>query len=99
MQPRRKEDSMRIKTVLDVRQIAPRERHSLILGTFDELSPGEAFVLVNDHDPKPLYYQFQFEKTGQFTWDYEEQGPEVWRVQVGRVAAAASRTAADGSHG
>ena len=77
---------MTVKTVVDVRQIAPRDRHPLILGTFDELTPGEVFVLVNDHDPKPLYYQFRFEKAGHFTWEYEEQGPEVWRVQIGRVA-------------
>ncbi len=75
---------MTVKTVLDVSEIAPRERHGLILGTFGELTPGEAFVLVNDHDPKPLYYQFQFEKAGQFTWKYEEEGPEVWRVEIGR---------------
>ncbi len=75
---------MTVKTVLDVREIPPRERHGLILGTFDSLARDEAFVLVNDHDPKPLYYQFQFEKAGQFTWTYEEEGPEVWRVEIGR---------------
>lgn len=72
-------------TVLDVRQIAPRERHPLIFATFDRLRPGEAFVLVNDHDPKPLYYQFSFERSGQFTWEYLEQGPEVWRVRIGKT--------------
>jgi uncharacterized protein (DUF2249 family) len=79
------EDAMTIKTVLDVREIASRDRHPRILETFAGLAPGEAFVLVVDHDPKPLYYQFQAEHTGQFTWDYQEQGPDVWRVQIGRV--------------
>lgn len=79
---------MTVKTVLDVRDIAPRERHTLILRTFAELTPGEAFVLVNDHDPKPLYYQFQFEQAGQFSWTPQEEGPEVWRVEIGRTAAA-----------
>jgi hypothetical protein len=46
---------------LDVREIAPRERHPLIFGTFDRLRPGESFILLNDHDPKPLYYQFNLE--------------------------------------
>jgi len=41
-------------------------------------------VLVNDHDPKPLWYQFEAEYAGAFAWDYLEQGPEVWRVRVGR---------------
>jgi uncharacterized protein (DUF2249 family) len=75
---------MTVKTVLDVREIPPRERHPLILGTFDQLAPGESFVLVNDHDPKPLHYQFRFEKPEQFTWAYQEEGPEVWRVEIGR---------------
>jgi uncharacterized protein (DUF2249 family) len=45
------------------------------------------FVLVNDHDSKPLYYQFAAEHEGQFSWGYLEQGPEVWRVRIGRAAA------------
>ncbi len=71
-------------TVLDVRTIAPRERHPLIFSTFDRLAPGEGFILVNDHDPKPLFYQFSFEREGQFTWEYLEEGPEVWRVRIGK---------------
>ena len=70
--------------VLDVRQIAPAQRHLRIFETFERLAPAAAFVLVNDHDPKPLYYQFQAERTGQFSWDYVESGPEVWRVRIGK---------------
>ncbi len=70
---------------LDVRTIAPRERHPLIFKTFDTLEPGEAFELINDHDPKPLYYQFQAERSGQLAWEYLEEGPEVWRVKIGKV--------------
>lgn len=76
---------MTVKTTLDVRTIVPRERHPLIFKTFDGLSQGEAFMLVNDHDPKPLLYQFKAERMGQFDWTYLEQGPEVWRVQVSRT--------------
>lgn len=72
------------KTV-DVRTVAPAQRHPMIFGAFENLAPGETFVLVNDHDPKPLYYQFQAEYTGQYTWDYLERGPEVWRVRIGRA--------------
>ena len=73
---------------LDVRTIAPRERHPLIFTTFDALESGEAFLLVNDHDPKPLYYQFSAERQGQFSWEYLEQGPETWQVRVGKSAPA-----------
>jgi uncharacterized protein (DUF2249 family) len=73
------------KTV-DVRATPPAQRHPLIFGTFENLIVGEAFILVNDHDPKPLYYQFAAERTGEFSWDYLEQGPSVWRVRIGKVA-------------
>lgn len=69
---------------LDVRPLAPAQRHEQIFAAYDALPPGTAFVLVNDHDPKPLYYQFAAEHPGEFTWEYAESGPEVWRVGIGR---------------
>jgi hypothetical protein len=41
---------------LDVRELPPRQRHALIFETCDNLATGDALVLVNDHDPRPLYY-------------------------------------------
>lgn len=72
------------ETVLDIRPIRPAQRHPLIFDLFDKLESGESFILVNDHNPKPLFYQFQAEMTDQFTWEYLEQGPEAWRVRIGR---------------
>ena len=71
---------------LDVRTIQPRDRHPMIFNTFDALQPGESFELVNDHAPKPLYYQFLHERPDQFEWEYREQGPDVWRVEITRKA-------------
>jgi len=71
-------------SVLDIRSIPPAQRHPLIFDRFDNLPQGDGFVLVNDHDPKPLYYQFQAERTGQFDWEYLESGPVTWRVRIGR---------------
>jgi uncharacterized protein (DUF2249 family) len=71
---------------LDVRPEIPARRHDLIFGTYAALGPGESFVLINDHDPKPLYYQFAAEHAGQFSWDYLESGPEQWQVRIGRPA-------------
>jgi uncharacterized protein (DUF2249 family) len=67
---------------LNVTEIVPRERHPLIFRTFDELPSGNAFVLVNDHDPKPLYYQFLHERDGLFSWEYLRQGPDLWKVKI-----------------
>lgn len=69
-------------TLLDVRIIAPRNRHPLIFSTFDALQAGEAFELVNDHAPTPLYYQFLHERPNLFDWEYLEEGPETWRVRI-----------------
>jgi uncharacterized protein (DUF2249 family) len=73
--------------ILDVRTLVPAERHRRIFATYDALAAGAKFELVSDHDPKPLYYQFDAEHHGAFTWRYVEQGPEVWRVEIGRPAA------------
>ena len=72
------------ETVLDIRPIHPAQRHPLIFDLFDGLEAGGSFILVNDHNPKPLYYQFQAELTGQFTWEYLEEGPAMLRVRIGR---------------
>ena len=50
---------------------------------------GTAFTLVNDHDPKPLYYQLEAKYPKQFSWTYLERGPEVWRVKIGKLFQAA----------
>ncbi len=73
---------------LDVRQLVPRQRHSTIFNTWQNLTPGKSFVLINDHDPKPLYYQFDAEHPGEFSWDYLESGPETWRVRIGKTTSA-----------
>lgn len=75
-----------VDSTIDVRSIIPRERHPLIFNTFQRSEPAHAFVLVNDHDPKPLFYQFQAEHQGKFGWDYLEKGPDVWRVVISRTA-------------
>ena len=70
---------------LDVRQIPAPQKHPLIFKTFDALGVGEAFQLVNDHEPRPLLYTFQNERKDQFRWEYVEQGPEVWRVDITKI--------------
>ncbi len=73
---------------LDVREIPPGERHARIFGRFDALAPGEAFQLVNDHDPLLLRQHFADRSFGQLEWTYLEAGPALWRVKVARRPAA-----------
>ena len=74
------------RNTLDVRTITPRERHPLIFSRLDALQVGETLFLVNDHDPRPLYYQIQAEHPGQFSWDPQIEGPEKWVIRIGRIA-------------
>jgi uncharacterized protein (DUF2249 family) len=74
---------------VDVRTLVPAQRHAKIFELVNQLTPGGRFILVNDHDPKPLYYQLEAEYPNQFSWTYLERGPEVWRVEIGKLAKAA----------
>jgi uncharacterized protein (DUF2249 family) len=69
---------------LDVRAIPPRDKHPSIFRAFDSLKSGQTLTLVNDHDPRPLRYQLMAERPNTFDWEYEAQGPEVWRVNIKR---------------
>ncbi|PZD95576.1 hypothetical protein DNH61_13695 [Paenibacillus sambharensis] len=62
----------------------PQLKHKVIFETFDGLDAGQAMLLINDHDPKPLYFQFQATRSELFTWDYVEQGPELFQVKIGK---------------
>ncbi len=75
--------------IIDVRSLVPAQRHERIFQLVSQLASGASFILVNDHDPKPLYYQLEAEYPKQFSWTYRERGPEVWRVEIGKLAQAA----------
>lgn len=74
-------------TQLDVRPIPCRQKHALIFQRWALLEVGEYFVLVNDHDPVPLYYQFAGQFPGAFSWEYLVAGPEEFQVKITRLAA------------
>ena len=76
-------------SVIDVRELPPVQRHQKIFQLVGELAVGSSFILVNDHDPKPLYYQLEAEHPKQFSWTYLDKGPAVWRVEIGKLAKAA----------
>ena len=63
-------------------------KHRLIMERWTALPVGDYFVLRNDHDPVPLYYQFSALFADCFTWDYVERGPEVFAVRIGKTRTA-----------
>ena len=74
---------------LDVRNLVPAQRHDMIFEHIYGLAFGSSFVLINDHDPKPLHDQLDAEFPSQFSWTCFEEGPAVWRVEIGRREKAA----------
>jgi uncharacterized protein (DUF2249 family) len=72
--------------VMDVRPIPCSIKHGLILRTWFELPVGDYFVLLNDHDPVPLRYQFEAEFGKAVAWEYLQRGPEDFRVKISKLA-------------
>lgn len=76
--------------ILNATLLEPRVKHQTIFMKFDSLNPGESFVLLNDHDPRPLYFQLQQLRGDVFTWHYLQQGPFEFRILITKKAPQAT---------
>ena len=74
-------------TRFDVREIPCRVKHAQIFQRWSELPVGQHFVLINDHDPVPLWYQFNAQFSGAFEWEYLLRGPDEFQVKISKLAA------------
>lgn len=68
--------------VLDVREVPHSIRHATVFGAFDAVPAGGALVLVAHHDPIPLLRQLEERTSGRLDVDYEQRGPEAWRLRL-----------------
>lgn len=75
-------DDHKDKVTIDVAKLAPQVRHETILGTYEELKPGESMLVHANHDPKPLFYQLKHDHGEVFSWDYKKEGPDFWDVRI-----------------
>jgi uncharacterized protein (DUF2249 family) len=75
--------------VFDVRSIPGRVKHAQIFQRWSDLPVGQFFILLNDHDPVPLRYQFEAEFANAFSWEYLERGPEEFRVKITKLEPTA----------
>lgn len=73
--------------VLDMREIAPRVRHTIVAQLFEHLVPGAALELKVDHNPMPLRRQFEARYGELCRWTYLDRGPDLWRVRLERSEA------------
>ncbi len=71
--------------VMDVRSIPCSVKHGLIIQTWLELPVGDHFILLNDHDPAPLRYQFAAQWPETFTWEYLVNIPGEARVKITKL--------------
>lgn len=69
-------------SLLDLRDLDGPEKHPTIHDMFDDLGPGQALTIVNDHDPKPLYSELQAERADRFDADRYRAYEADERVRV-----------------
>lgn len=80
---------------LDVREVPKPERHPMIFERFAALTPGDAFVLVNTHEPVHLREEFERDVPGTYGWASERVAPKHWRVRISRLSAPLPHVLAD----
>ncbi len=73
---------------LDLRSMVVFERHPKIFDTWEKLNQGETLQIINDHDPKPLHYQFEGEYKDSYEWAYVQKGPKDWIVNITKIKIA-----------
>jgi len=71
---------------LNLRNVPRPLRHPLIFAKFDALPIGGSMRLLNHHDPIPLNRQFETIRPEQVLWEYEERGPNLFRIRITRIA-------------
>jgi len=84
--------TIQTEKVMDVRPIPCSVKHGLIIQRWLDLAVGDYFVLLNDHDPVPLYYQFAAQWPQAFSWEHLVKGPEEFRVKITKLKATAPTT-------
>jgi uncharacterized protein (DUF2249 family) len=80
-----------METELDLRDVPPPERHPQVHDAFAALDPGESLTLVNDHDPRPLFYEMQAEVES-----FDADGYRVERRGPTEYVATLPKESADG---
>lgn len=74
------------QNVIDVRTISHGLCRTVILQNLHQLADGDVLTIVNDHDPAPLREHLGVAYPDTFAFEYLEEGPNVWRVRIRRLA-------------
>jgi len=72
---------------LDVRGMRKPDKHPAIFAAYAALDVGQAFTLVNDHDPKHLHDEFEADHPGSYRWEYVNREVRDWRITITKLAS------------
>ncbi|SEH50454.1 Uncharacterized conserved protein, DUF2249 family [Halopenitus malekzadehii] len=72
---------------LDVRDIPPVNRHETIHDEFEAMDPGDTLTIVNDHEPKPLFYEMaaEVEAFDEEGYQLTEAAPDEYRAEFPKL--------------
>lgn len=59
-------------------------RKNVIVENFELLNNGEYFLLIHEHDPKPLKMYFEKEFPGRYEWKYLKKEPGDWQIHISK---------------
>jgi uncharacterized protein (DUF2249 family)/quercetin dioxygenase-like cupin family protein len=74
---------------IDVRDVAPPQRHPRVFDAYDQLAVGESLTVINDHEPRGLRNEFDREFAGSFGWEQLTPIDQEYRVRITKLASTA----------
>jgi len=77
--------------VIDVREITPRVRHTVVLQLFEHLDEARSLQLVVDHDPRPLRLQLEAKHGSRCGWTDPSRAPTFGAFDSKLTARSLSR--------
>jgi len=77
---------------LDVRTLAPPQRHPKIFALFDALSPEGTLVLISDHEPRPLRAEFEHKRPDTHQWAQRHMGDGRWEVRLRQLSIGSTHS-------
>lgn len=77
-------DTASATQVIDARPLPCSERRARVFTAASLLAPGQSFLLINDHDPRPLYGHLCDYFQVAWGWAYEVAGPEIYVVRISK---------------
>lgn len=80
---------------LDARSLPLADRDTRIASLFESLGVGEALVLTDDREARPLLKELEARHPGALEWSSLEAGPERYRTEIRRRPAGSVRSVSE----